>query len=152
LSNITSVTLQLFQAKNDTNAAMMSCTVAAAAMNLTLTAAQWTGNTAPFYHAAFVFPNALTAISLGGAASVNYWLRITLLTADTTPKILTLADGAITVLDGPISGAVPSGAGTVRFWTVAGTQVLQIKNDSAGTWHTLGVENDGGVPSLYLSD
>jgi hypothetical protein len=152
LSNIASVTCQLFRAQNDTNAPLMSCTVLAAAMNLTLTAAQWTGaGAAP--HAAFIFPNAQTYIPLNGAASQNYWLRITLTTADATARVMTLLDGPITVLDGPIGAASP-GVGKVRFTTdVNGNWVLQVQNDSDGKFYTVGVENGvGGTPGLYLSD
>jgi hypothetical protein len=152
LSNIASVTCQLFRAQNDTNAPLMSCTVLAAAMNLTLTAAQWTGaGAAP--HAAFIFPNAQTYIPLNGAASQNYWLRITLTTADATAKVMTVLDGPITVLDGPIGAASP-GVGKVRFTTdVNGNWVLQVQNDSDGKFYTVGVENGvGGTPGLYLSD
>ena len=153
LSNITSATCQVFAKQNDTNAPMMSCTVPAAGMNLTLTAAQWTGDTAPFQHAAFIFPNAQTAIPLGGNASANYWLRITLLTADATPKVLTLLDGPITVLDGPVSAAGAQSLGNARFFTDgSGNLVLQIKNDSDGKYYTVGVQNDNGMPSLYLGD
>jgi hypothetical protein len=151
LSNITSVTCQVFRAENDSLAPLMSCTVLAAAMNLALTAVQWTANTTPFFHAAFVFPNAQTAITLGGAASVNYWLRISLLTADATPKVITLAEGPITVLDGPVSATSP-GIGTARFTMVAGNWVLQLKNDTDSKWYTVGVENTNGIPTLYLSD
>jgi hypothetical protein len=152
LSNITSVTCQLFLTENDTNAPMMSATVLAAAMNLTLTAEQWANGNTPFYHAAFVFPNSQTAISLNGQASASYWLRITLLTANTTPKNITLLDCPITILDGPISSASAPPPGNMRFWTVAGVPVLQIRNDSDGLYYTVGIENDNGVPSLYLSD
>jgi len=153
LSNIVSVTCQVFAKQNDSNGPMMSCTVPAAAMNLTLTAGQWTGNSTPFYHAAFVFPNAQTGIPLNGAAAQNYWLRITLTTADATAKVITLLDGPITVLDGPVSAAAP-GLGKVRFTTDAnGNWVLQVRNDSDGKFYTVGVENGAGaVPSLYLSD
>jgi hypothetical protein len=154
LSNITSVTCQVFARQNDTNAPMMACTVLAAAMNLTLTAAQWTGDAAPYQHAAFVFPNSQTYIPLNGAASQNYWLRITLQTADATAKVMTLADGPVTVLDGPVNGsAVPAIMGNVRTWTDgSGNLVLQIKNDSDGKFYTVGVENDNGVPALYVGD
>jgi len=153
LTNITSVTCQIFAGgEADTNAPVMSRTVLAAAMNLTLTAAQWTNNTTPFYHAAFIFPNAQTAVSLNGQASANMWLRITLATADATPKNITLLDCPITILDGPISGAGAVPTGNVRFWTVGGLSVLQVRNDSDGKFYTLGVENSGGVPTLYLSD
>lgn len=152
LSNITSVSCQVFAKQNDPNAPLMSCTVPAAAMNLGLTAAEWTGNTAPFCHAAFVFPNSQTGISLNGAASQNYWLRITLLTADATPKVITLADGAITVRDGPVSAASPAPAGNARLWTAGGAQVLQILNDSDGKYYTVGVESQGGIPTLYVGD
>ena len=108
LSNITSVTCQVFAKQNDTNAPMMSCTVLAAAMNLALTSAQWTGDTTPFQHAAFIFPAGQTYIGLAGQASQNYWLRITLLTADAAPKTMTLLVGPVTVLDGPVSSA-PAG-------------------------------------------
>jgi len=153
LSNIASVTCQLFQRQNDPAAPMMSNTVPAAGMNLALTAAQWTGGTAPFYHAAFVFPNSQTYIPLNGAASQNYWLRITLQTADATPKTITLLDGPITVLDGPVNATPAAGLGNARFWTDNnGNVVLQIKNDSDGKFYSVGVENDGGTPTLYLSD
>jgi len=152
LSNITSVTCQLFRSQSDGNAPLMSCTVAAAAMNLTLTAAQWSGATgAP--HAAFIFPNAQTGITLNGVASQNYWLRITLLTADVISKVITLLDGPVTVLDGPVSQAPASSIGNVRFANVGGVPVLQIRNDSDGLFYTVGIEAGvGGAPSLYLSD
>jgi hypothetical protein len=154
LTNITSVTAQIFAKENDTGAPMMSCTVAAANMNAGLTAAQWTGNTAPFYHAAFVFPNAQTYITLNGASSQSYWLRITLTTGDGTPKTLTLLDGPITVLDGPVNATPAAGWGNARFWTDgSGNLVLQIKNDSDGKFCTVGVENGaGGLPGIYLGD
>src|SRR5580692_5633831 len=47
LTNIASVTCQVFASQNATGAPLMSCNVAAAAMNLSLTAAQWTGDTTP---------------------------------------------------------------------------------------------------------
>jgi hypothetical protein len=153
LSNIALVTCQVFARQNDVNAPMMSCTVAAGAMNLTLTAAQWTNNTTPFYHAAFIFPNAQTGITLNGAASQNYWLRITLTTADARAKVITLLDGPVTVLDGPVSAGSP-GIGNVRFVTDAnGNWVLQVRNDSDGKFYTVGIENGaGGMPGLYLGD
>jgi hypothetical protein len=153
LSNIASVTCQLFARENDSNAPMMSCTVLAAGRTLGLTAAQWAGDTAPSYHAAFVIPNSQTYIPLNGAASQNYWLRITLQTADTTPKTMTLLDGPITVLDGPVSATPAPGLGNARFWTDNnGKLVLQIKNDSDGKFYSVGVENSSGAPALYLSD
>lgn len=153
LSNITSVTCQVFQKQNDPAAPMMSCTVAAPAMNLALTPAQWVNDTSPFYHAAFVFPNSQTYIPLNGAASQNYWLRITLQTADATPKTITLLDGPITVLDGPVSATPAAGLGNARFWTDNnGNVVLQIKNDSDGKFYSVGIGNDGGTPALYVSD
>ena len=153
LSNIASVTCQVFTKQNDPAAPMMSCTVAALGINAALTPTQWANATAPSYHAAFVFPNSQTYIPLNGAASQNYWLRITLQTADATPKTMTLLDGPITVLDGPVSATPAPGLGNARFWTDNnGNVVLQIKNDSDGKFYSVGVENDNGVPALYLSD
>jgi hypothetical protein len=154
LSNITSVTCQVFAKQNDTNAPMMSCTVLAAEMNLTLTAAQWAGDTAPGQHAAFIFQNSQTYIPLQGNPSMTYWLRITLTTADAPAKVMTLLDGPVTVLDGPMNGsAAPAIMGNVRTWTDgSGNLVLQIKNDSDGKFYTVGVENDNGAPALYLGD
>ena len=105
-------------------------------------------------HAAFVFPNSQTYIPLNGAASQNYWLRITLTTADATPKVITLLDGPMTVLDGPMNGsAAPAIMGNVRTWTDgSGNLVLQIKNDSDGKYYTVGVENDNGMPSALPGD
>jgi hypothetical protein len=150
LTNVASVTCQIFARQNDTSAPMMSCTVPAANMNLGLTAAEWTGDTAPGCHAAFVFPNAQTTIPLNGAASANYWLRVFLTTADSTPKNITLAEGAITVLDAPMSAAAATTVGNVRQWTVNGANVLQIRNDTDGHFYTLGCVMDQGVPSLYV--
>jgi hypothetical protein len=153
LSNIASVSCQVFAKQNDPAAPMMSSTVAAAGINAALTPTQWANATAPFYHAAFVFPNSQTYIPLNGAASQNYWLRITLQTADPTPKTITLLDGPITVLDGPVSATPAAGLGNARFWTDNnGNVVLQIKNNSDGKFYSVGVENDNGVPALYLSD
>jgi hypothetical protein len=153
LTNIASVTCQVFTSENATGAPLMSCNVAAAAMNLALTGAQWTGDTTPFYHAAFLFPNSQTVISLGGANSANYWLRIFLTTADATAKIVTLAEGPITVFDAPVTTTPVSPlTGNARFFTVGGVVCLQIKSDTDGKFYTLGVENESGVPTLYLSD
>ena len=153
LSNIASVTAQIFGKQNDAAAPMMSCTVLAAAMNLSLTQAQWTNNTAPFFHAAFVFPNSQTYIPMSGAASQSYWLRIILQTADSPARTITVLDGAIVVLDGPVSTTPAPGLGNARFWTDnSGNVVLQIKNDSDGKFYSVGIENQGGEPTLYLSD
>jgi len=98
-----SVTAQLFQSENDTNAPMMACTVLAAAINGTLTQSQWTNQGAPYNHAAFIFPAAQTAINLLGAPQQPYWLRIFATSGDGTAKEVTLLEGVITVKDGPIS-------------------------------------------------
>jgi hypothetical protein len=152
LSNVASVTCQIFQSENDTNAPMMSGTVLAAAMNLGLTQPQWTANTSPFYHAAFIFPNSQTAISLNGQASVNYWLRLTAQTTDSPPRVITLLDGPITVKDGPISTASAPPVGGFRLYTVAGQIVPQVLNGSDGKFYTLMVETVAGLPTLTLSD
>jgi hypothetical protein len=162
--------------ENSGAGALMSSTVAAGAMNLGLTAGQWTGNAAPSNHAAFVFPNAQTVVSLGGQPSANLWLRITLQTADAVAKVITLAQGPMTVYDGPVTGqspalysiglasvsgvpsvslgsaALPAFTGNCRFFTVSGVQVWQVKNSGNGLFYTVGVENVGGVPTLYLSN
>lgn len=152
LSNIASVTCQVFGSENDPNAPQMSSTVAAAAMNLGLTAAEWTGVTAPYYHAAFLFPNGQTTVNLNGQASANLWLRIFLTTADSPAKQVTLAEGSITVKDGPVSGAGAVTAGNVRFWTVNGVNVLQVRNDTDGKFYTVGIENVAGAATLYLGN
>ncbi len=152
LSNVASVTAQVFASANDTTGPMMSSTVAAANMNLGLTQTEWSNDSAPFYHAAFLFPNSQTAISLGGQASVNYWLHITAQTTDTVPKIITLLDGPITVRDGPIIAASPPPAAALRFYTVSGQIVPQLLDSTSGLYHTLAIYNDGGVLTLQLSD
>jgi hypothetical protein len=151
---VASVTCQLFASENDTNAPMMSCTVPAAAMNLTLTSTQWT--TAPYTsansHAQFLFPGAQTGVALNGAASVNYWLRITALTTDTPAKTITLLDGPITVRDGPVSVLTAPAGAQFRLLTI-GTQIVpQLLDTTTGLYHTLAILNDGGVLTLQLSD
>jgi hypothetical protein len=150
---IASVTAQLFQSENDTNSPMMSCTVLAANMNLGLTQAEWTNDTTPFYHAAFLFPNSQTAVGLGGLASVNYWFRITAQTTDTPPKMITLLDGPVTVRDGPISTASPPPLAAFRLYMVAGQIVPQLLDPATGLYHTLAILNEGGGElTLQLSD
>jgi len=149
---VASVTCQLFASENDTNSPMMSCTVVAAAMNLSLTQTQWSNDTTPYCHAAFLFPNSQTAISLGGAASVNYWLRITAQTTDSPAKQITLLDGPITVRDGPVSTASAPPLAQLRLYNAAGQIVPQLLDSTTGLYHTLAIFNDGGVLTLQISD
>ena len=131
---------------------MMSGTVAAANMNLGLTQSQWSNDTSPYYHAAFVFPNSQTAVSLNGQATVNYWLRILAQTTDAPAKIITLLDGPITVKDGPISMASPPTAAWLRFSTVAGNIVPQLYDPVSGHYYTLEIDTVGGVRTLSVGD
>jgi hypothetical protein len=150
LSNVASVTCQLFAAENDTNPPMMSCTTST--LNTGLTQTEWTNNTTPYYHAAFLFTNSQTAINLGGASSVNYWLRISALTSDSPAKMLTLLDGPITVKDGPISAFNAPSLASLRLYNVGGQIVPQLLDASTGLYHTLSILNEGGVLTLQLSD
>jgi len=155
VGGIASVTAQIFAAENDTNPAMISASVAGSAMNLSLTQLEWTNNTTPFCHAAFVIPGSLTAVSLNGQASVNYWLRIIATTTDTTPKTITLLDGPITLRDGPLNMSSPPdlpSSTQYRSYTVGGQTVFQLLDSSTGLYHTLAIYNDGGVLTLQLSD
>ena len=164
ISNITSVTCQMFASENDTNAPMMSATVLAAAMNLTLTQAQWSDNTnsgspqtAPtlptsFQHAAFIFHNSQTAVSLIGQASQNFWLRITALTSDSPAKIITLLDGPITVRDGPINGLAAPIAANFRTFLVNGVSTLQLWDPVTQHFYNLEIDTAAGVRTLSLGD
>ena len=154
LANVASVVCQLFAAENDPNSPMMSCTVLAAAMNLALTQANWNAGGSANSHAAFMFPNAQTAVPLNGAASVNYWLRVTAQTTDTPAKQITLLNGLITVKDGPVSTAAapPVNAATFRYYSVGGQLVPQLLDASTGLWHTITLFNDGGTLSFVPSD
>jgi hypothetical protein len=150
---IANVTVQIFAAENDTNPPMISATVMGSAMNLALTQLEWTNNTTPFYHAAFVIPGSQTAVSLNGQPSVNFWLRITATTTDTTPKTITILDGPITVKDGPISTAGVPPAAQFRSYVVAGQTVFQLLDTTTGLYHTLAILNEGGGElTLQLSD
>jgi hypothetical protein len=149
---IASVTAQIFAAENDVNPPMMSRTVLAAEMNLTLTQASWNAGGSANSHAQFVFPNSQTGISLNGAVSVNYWLRITAQTTDSTARTITLLDGPITVKDGPISTASAPPLAQFRFYTVAGQIVPQLLDTTTGLYHTIGILNDSGALTLQLSD
>jgi hypothetical protein len=149
---IASVTCQVFEAENDTGAPMMSCTVLAANMNLALTQSNWNAGGSANSHAQIIFPNSQTAISLGGAASVNYWVRITAQTTDSPAKTITLLDGPITVKDGPISTLSAPPLAGARFYTVGGQVVFQILDTGTGLYHTLTCYNDDGVETLQVSD
>ena len=99
---IASVTLQIFK---NTKALVITATIPAAVMNLTLSKAQWINNKytraeiadpvlpTTFQHASF---NILT-----GLTSIRYWLRITVLTTDTPANIITFLNGPIVVKDRP---------------------------------------------------
>ena len=150
--NIASVTCQIFQSETDANPPMMSGTVPAASMNLGLTQSQWSNNTSPFCHAAFVFPNSQTAISLNGQATVNYWLRLLAQTTDTPAKIITLLDGPITVKDGPISTVSAPAPAWFRFQTAAGNIVPQLYDPVSGHYYNLEIDTVGGVRTLSLGD
>jgi hypothetical protein len=152
LGNIASVSCQLFQSETDSNAPAMSATGAATGMNLGLTQAEWTNNTAPYYHAAFIFPNSQTAVPLNGQASVNYWLRITAQTTDSPAKIVTLLDGPITVKDGPISTVSAPAAGYFRFYNVAGNIVPQLYDPASGHFYNLEIDTVAGARTLSLGD
>jgi len=131
---------------------MMSGTVPAANMNLGLTQSQWSNNTSPFYHAAFVFPNSQTAVSLNGQATVNYWLRLLAQTTDTPAKIITLLDGPVTVKDGPVSTASAPAPAWFRLQTVAGNIVPQLYDPVSGHYYNLEIDTAGGVRTLSLGD
>jgi hypothetical protein len=153
LGNVASVTCQLFQSETDTGAPLMSGKVLGANMNPGLTPAQWTNNTSPYCHAAFVFPNSQTAVGLGGAASVNYWLRITAQTSDTPAKLITLLDGPITVKDGPVStlsGPALNGMKLVTDNGVPNTPALY--DPVSGHYYALEIDMVGGVRALSLGD
>jgi hypothetical protein len=149
---IASVTCQVFAAENDTGAPMMSGTVPAASMNLGLTQSSWNAGGSANSHAQIIFSNSQTAISLGGAATVNYWLRITALTTDSPPKTITLLDGPITVKDGPVNTLTAPGLGGARFYTVSGQVVFQVLDPNTGLYHTLSCYSDDGVMTLQISD
>ena len=152
LGNVTSVTCQIFLRQNDTGGPQMSSTVAAAGMNLGLTQAQWTNDTTPFCHVAFVFGNSQTCIPLNGLASMNCWLRITAQTTDSPAKTVTLLDGPITVKDGPVSTLNAPTAGGLRLWTIGGEVVPQLLNGDDGKYYTIGLRNINGVPTLWIGD
>ena len=121
-------------------------------MNLALTQGEWSNDTTPFYHAAFLFPNSQTSISLNNQASQNYWLRITAQTSDAAPKKITLLNGPVTVRDGPVSIEAATAGGQFRLYSVSGAVVPQLLDTTTGLWHTLQIYNDNGVLTLQLSD
>jgi hypothetical protein len=149
---IASIACQMFESENDTGSPMMSCTVPAASLNLALTQANWNAGGSTNSHAQFIFSNSQTGISLSGAASVNYWLRITAQTTDSPPKTITLLDGPITIRDGPVSTLSAPPLAGARFYLVGGQMVLQILDTGTGLYHTLTCYNDGGVETLEISD
>ena len=153
ISNVASVTAQIFASENDAGAPQMSCTVLAAALNPALTEAEWTADTSPFCHAAFIFTNTQTAISLGGQASANFWLRVTVQTS-APAKNITILDGPITIRDGPdyTGSYTPPIAAQFRGYVVNDQNVLQLLDTTTGLYHTISVLNDDGTLTLQLSD
>jgi hypothetical protein len=173
-TNIATITLSIYQEQNDTDPPLMTSTLTnnnpahtnwaapwTNAINTNLSQGAWTNNTGlgprgypTNFAARFIFPSAQTAISLNGQASAGYWIRIYVTTAYTPPAVITCLQGPITVLDGPIANVAAPVPGQVRFWTINGATVIQIRDDTSGLYRTLGVEDDPGTgtPMFYLSD
>src|SRR5580698_6974636 len=139
ISNIGSITAQIFQNESDTNPPMMSG--ATSTINDSLTQSAWNNDTTPFVHASIIFSGSQTAITLNGQSSINYWIRVTAQTTDSPPKTITVLDGPITVKDGPISSASVPPLAQFRLYTVAGQIVPQILDTSTGLYHTLAILN-----------
>jgi hypothetical protein len=154
---IASVTLQLFLVQNDANPAQMAQSTSA--INIGLTTSQWNqGSQASSggssnAHCSFVFPNAQTVINLNGGTSLGLWLRIYATTADTPSKRITIAEGNMTVKDGPINlGSVISPTVGWRLSTVNGVVVPQWYDPVGALWHTVQILNTMGTFTLQVSD
>lgn len=166
IGGIASITLQLFLFQNDPTPAQMAQTTTS--INTTLTSTQWNaGGYSPgapnfnFSHAAFVFGNQQTAISLNsnpptvlaGQNSANVWLRIFATTSDTTPKRITLKEGGMTVQNAPLNqGTVVTPSYGFRQSNVNGVIVPQFYDPISQLWHTVQVLNQGGIFTLQVSD
>jgi hypothetical protein len=149
LGNVAWVTCQLFKSEIDPSAPMMSCTVLAAAMTLSLTQANWTANAG--CHAAFVFPNIQTDIPLGGAPLANYWLRITVTTTDAPAKIFTLADGIILVCDGPLAVGLSAPITPGYKIVTDGNGLNQIAQQASDShYYVIRILNNAGVLTPYV--
>jgi hypothetical protein len=149
---IASVTCQVFTAENADDAPLMNVAVLAANMNLSLTQTNWNTGGSANAHANFVFPNSATAININGQASIQYWLRIFATTTDSTPKIVPLIEGPITVMDSPVTELSTPPLAGARFFTVSGQLVFQILDPNTGLYHTVIAVNDGGSEILQVSD
>lgn len=166
VGGIASITLQLFLFQNDTTPAQMAQTTTG--INTTLTAAQWNaGGYSPgapnynFSHAAFVFGNQQTAISLnsnpptvlGGQNAASVWLRIFATTSDPSPKRITLKEGGMTVQNAPLNqGTIVTPSYGFRQSTVNGVIVPQFYDPITQLWYTAQVLNQGGIKTLQFSD
>lgn len=120
LSNIASLTLEVFALSNGapTGAALMSQTVAAVNLDTGLTLSEWQADNGQ--HALFEFDDQDTNLNLSGAAKVNFWLVLSALTQDSPAKLITLGATTLTVYEdgtpasaeGPVQGGniLPGGA------------------------------------------
>ena len=95
LSNLASLTLQVF-AKERTGDALMRQVVAAGAITPTIVDADWQAGTAQ--HAVFHFAGADTALD-AEPGGTQYWLFVYGLTTDTPGKAVPIGGGTITVIE-----------------------------------------------------
>jgi hypothetical protein len=152
LGNVASVTLQLFESENDTNAPLLSQTILAANMNLGLTAPQWTGDTTPFNHAKFAFTPAQTAIDLDGSATGNFWLRIFVTTTDNPAQIAAIQEGPLQIRDGPVSAVAPPTPAALRFYTINGVQYAQVYDPASQLYYNIEIDTVQGIRSFSPGD
>jgi hypothetical protein len=150
---ISSVAFYLYQNQNDSQQAGVLMGGQGYSVNVTgLTTTQWNAGGSANCHFKFIFTTAQTSLSIGGATSISYWMRIVGTSSDNPPVKITLLEGPIQIMDGPIASTATPTYGTFRSYDANGQTVPQLLC-SDGLYHTLiGQQTSPGVFSLTLSD
>lgn len=167
VSNIDSLTVEVKDASDIDGTALMTKTIAAAAINQTLTSDQWDGNDQANCHALVPFTAAETNISLSDATSKTCWIVVSVIT--TAGLHITIQAGTLIVYEDGTGAAGEPQNNTDNYFTkgdsdsrfaqrrpdagsyrIVGGQHIYLYCAGNGLWHPLVVSLVDGVPLLGI--
>lgn len=143
LTEFDDLILMIKDASRD-GAPLVSVTIHAADLNLTLTTAQWEAGTGE--HCTVAISSAETNFDLGGADSVRYWLVLFATTTNVPPRLITLGGTHVNVLENGYTEAPTVTAGAAP--TLPNGIVLR---DQSGNPFLLTLHTAGGVTTINLA-
>jgi hypothetical protein len=121
--DVTNVSSLTFEVKTSvTGTTIMSATLASGAMNASLTKETWLDGSSQ--HVTVPFTNAETAPSLGGAASLDYYVVVTVVTNDSPPREITWGKTTLRIEEDGHGAVTTPPLGDPSYLTAAETAAL----------------------------